>query len=136
MSVPRAQIAELHADDKLDRFAVRGLGDRGVRRGRLARDRARMEHRAAGLSYLRHPLAPRRWPDGHAPKAFGHASIRTTVDLYAHLATEDVAADLSRVIAARETRLRNQSDAQTRISKPKEATSGFEPLYEALQASA
>ncbi len=37
-------------------------------------------------------------------KALGHASIRTTVDLYAHLATEDVAADLARVIAARETR--------------------------------
>ncbi len=33
-------------------------------------------------------------------------------------------------------RLRNQSDAQNRINKPIEATSGFEPLYEALQASA
>jgi hypothetical protein len=31
---------------------------------------------------------------------------------------------------------RNQSDAQTHINKPIEATSGFEPLYEALQASA
>jgi len=69
-------------------------------------------------------------------KALGHASIPTTVDLYAHLATEDVAADLARVIAARETRLRHQSAAQTRINKREEAPSGFEPLYEALQASA
>jgi hypothetical protein len=45
-------------------------------------------------------------------------------------------ADLARVIAARETRLRHQSTAQTRINKREEAPSGFEPLYEALQASA
>jgi hypothetical protein len=64
----------------------------------------------------------------------GHSSIRTTVDLYAHLATEDVAADLARVIAARESRLRDQSAAQTRTTMRKEAPSGFEPLYEALQS--
>ncbi len=69
-------------------------------------------------------------------KALGHSSMRTTVDLYAHLATEDVAADLARVRFARESRLRNQSVAQTRITKREEAPSGFEPLYEALQASA
>jgi hypothetical protein len=44
-------------------------------------------------------------------KVLGHSSIRTTVDLYADLATEDVAADLAREIAARETRLRNQCSA-------------------------
>jgi len=61
-------------------------------------------------------------------KALGHSSIRTTVDLYAHLATEDIAADLARVIAARDSRLQNQSEAQTRINKRVEATSGFETL--------
>jgi hypothetical protein len=69
-------------------------------------------------------------------KAPGHPSIRTTADLSAHLATEDVAAVLARVIAARETHLRNRFAAQTRFPKPKEAPTRFELVYEALQASA
>jgi len=69
-------------------------------------------------------------------KALGHSSIRTTVDLYAHLATEDVAADLARVMAARESRLRNQSVPQIRMDRREKAPSGFEPLYGALQAPA
>ena len=101
-------------------------------------ERARVAYRNPHT--CRHTFATRWLRDGGRmdtlAKALGHASIRTTVDLYAHLATEDVAADVARIIAARETRLRNQSDAQTRINKPIEATSGFEPLYEALQASA
>jgi hypothetical protein len=68
-------------------------------------------------------------------KARGHSSIRTTVDLYAHLATEDVAADLARVMA-RESRLRNQSVPQMRMDEPEYAPSGLEPLYGALQAPA
>ena len=69
-------------------------------------------------------------------KALGHTSIRTTVDLFVHLATEDVAADLARIMAARDSRLRDRSDAQTRMTMRVEVPSGFEPLYEALQASA
>jgi len=101
-------------------------------------ERARVAYRNPHT--CRHTFATRWLRDGGRmdtlAKALDHTSIRTTVDLYAHLATEDVAADLARVTAARETRLRDQSVAQTRINKAEKATSGFEPLYEALQASA
>jgi hypothetical protein len=68
-------------------------------------------------------------------KALGHTSVRTTVDLYAHLATEDVAADLARVMAARDSRLRDQSDPQSRMNKRVEAPSGLEPLSGASTVS-
>src|SRR5262249_12086748 len=101
-------------------------------------ERARVAYRNPHV--CRHTYATRWLRDGGRmetlAKALGHASIRTTVDLYAHLATEDVAADLERMMAARESRLRNQSDPPTRITERKEAPTGFEPVYEALQASA
>ena len=52
---------------------------------------------------------------------------------------EDVAADLERVLAARDRRLRNQSaprTAEVPANQTSEARSGFEPLYGALQAPA
>jgi len=101
-------------------------------------ERARVSYRNPHV--CRHTFATRWLRDGGRmdtlAKALGHSSIRTTVDLYAHLATEDVAADLARVMAARESRLRNQSVPQTRMDKREEAPSGFEPLYGALQAPA
>ncbi len=105
---------------------------------RLCCERARVAYRNPHV--CRHTFATRWLRDGGRmdtlAKALGHTSIRTTVDLYAHLATEDVAADLARIMAARDSRLRNRSDAQTRMTMREKATSGFEPLYEALQASA
>jgi site-specific recombinase XerD len=105
---------------------------------RTCRERAGVAYRNPHV--CRHTFATRRLRDGGRmetlAKALGHTSIRTTVDLYAHLATEDVAADLARVMNAREHRLRHQSDAQTRMVEPKEAPTGLEPVYEALQASA
>jgi hypothetical protein len=62
-------------------------------------------------------------------KAMGHASIATTVDLYGHLDLSDVARDLARRGA------RNQSRAKRGFMRA-EARTGFEPVYEALQASA
>jgi integrase len=99
----------------------------------------------AGVAYrsphvCRHTFATRWLRDGGRletlARALGHESIRTTNDLYAHLATEDVATDLSRVLAARERRLRDQSAPQTPAQSGSEARTGFEPVYEALQASA
>ena len=126
-----------HDDPRLHR--ERPIGEATFARWwRSCCERARVAYRNPHT--CRHTFATRWLRDGGRmdtlAKALGHASIRTTVDLYAHLATEDVAADLARVIAAREARLRNQSDAQNRINNPLEARSGFEPLYEALQASA
>ena len=43
---------------------------------------------------------------------------------------------LARVFAARERRLRNQSAPQDPARSGPEARTGFEPVYEALQASA
>ena len=61
-------------------------------------ERARVPYRNPHV--CRHTFATRWLRDGGRmetlAKALGHASIRTTVDLYAHLATEDVAADLAR----------------------------------------
>jgi len=126
-----------HGDPRLHR--ERPVGEATFARWwRTCCDRARVAYRNPHT--CRHTYATRWLRDGGRmdtlAKALGHSSIRTTVDLYAHLATEDVAADLARVMAARDSRLRNQSDAQTRIGKPREAPSGLEPLYEALQASA
>ena len=105
---------------------------------RLCCERARVAYRNPHV--CRHTFATRWLRDGGRmdtlAKALGHTSIRTTVDLYAHLATEDVAADLARIMAARDSRLRDRSDAQTRMTMRVEVPSGFEPLYEALQASA
>jgi integrase len=68
-------------------------------------------------------------------KALGHASVRTTIDVYTHL---DVA-DVARAVEAMEAATRNQSaqdDANPLQSEAEEAPSGFEPLYGALQAPA
>lgn len=70
-----------------------------------------VEH--AGVPYrkphtTRHTYATRWLRDGgslHAlSRALGHASIRTTIDEYAHLGTDDIAAELDRVLAARAER--------------------------------
>jgi hypothetical protein len=45
-------------------------------------------------------------------------------------------ADLARVIAARESRLRNQSVPQTGFTERKEAPTGFEPVYPVTASSA
>ena len=99
-------------------------------------ERARVPYRNPHV--CRHTYATRWLRDGGRmdtlAKALGHSSIRTTVDLYAHLATEDVAADLARVMAARESRLRNQSVPQTRMNKRVEAPSGLEPLNACVRA--
>lgn len=67
----------------------------------------------AGVNYRkphtsRHTFATRWLRDGgslHAlSRALGHASIRTTIDEYAHLGTDDIAAELDRVLAARAER--------------------------------
>lgn len=67
----------------------------------------------AGVNYrkphtTRHTYATRWLRDGgslHAlSRALGHASIRTTIDEYAHLGTDDIAAELDRVLAARAER--------------------------------
>jgi hypothetical protein len=101
-------------------------------------ERARVAYRNPHV--CRHTYATRWLRDGGGmetlAKALGHASIRTTVDLYARLATEDVAADLARVMAARESRLRNQSVPQTRTVKREEAPTGFEPVSSAPASSA
>jgi hypothetical protein len=68
-------------------------------------------------------------------KARGHASIRTTIDVYTHLQVSDGA----RAVEAMEETRENASAGprlELRVMKPMKATSGFEPLYEALQASA
>jgi len=129
---------------RTNQHAVRIHRERPIGEATFARwwraccERARVSYRNPHV--CRHTFATRWLRDGGRmetlAKALGHTSIRTTVDLYAHLATEDVAADLVRVMAARDSRLRNRSDAETRMTMRVEAPSGLEPLYEALQASA
>ena len=60
----------------------------------------------------------------------GHASMATTIDLYGHLDLEDVARDLALV----ERFGINPEGGVVRCGL--EARTGFEPVYEALQASA
>jgi integrase len=71
-------------------------------------------------------------------KALGHASIRTTIDTYVHLVLEDVALAVEAMdqIQGRRRKASAQSDEKALQSGSAEAPSGFEPLYEALQASA
>ena len=78
-----------------------------------------------------------------AQKALGHASVRTTIDVYTHLQITDVARAVEAMEAARAESvalaLRKDSAQEQEKSLQgagREAPSGFEPLYEALQASA
>ncbi len=57
----------------------------------------------------------------------GHASIATTVDVYGDLDLSD---------GARELALVEKSIRTKRATMRLEARTGFEPVYEALQASA
>jgi site-specific recombinase XerD len=69
-------------------------------------------------------------------KALGHASVRTTIDVYTHLDVGDVARAVEAMEAAA-TRNRSAQQGENPLqSAGEEAPSGFEPLYEALQASA
>jgi integrase len=67
-------------------------------------------------------------------RALGHASIRTTIDVYTHLSVADVARAVEAMEEARE-RIRSAL-SESPANRQLEAPSGFEPLYEALQASA
>jgi site-specific recombinase XerD len=71
-------------------------------------------------------------------KALGHASIRTTVDTYVHLALDDVAEAVEAMDELRRRREKVSAQAEEKAlqTEGREAPSGFEPLYEALQASA
>jgi integrase/recombinase XerD len=71
-------------------------------------------------------------------KALGHASIRTTIDTYVHLLLEDVALAVEAMDQTRRDsgKASAQAEEKSLQNKPTEAPSGFEPLYEALQASA
>jgi hypothetical protein len=78
-----------------------------------------------------------------AQKALGHASVRTTIDVYTHLQVADIARAVEAMEAAREAAVEDalrkdsaQDEAKPLQSGRREAPSGFEPLYEALQASA
>jgi hypothetical protein len=71
-------------------------------------------------------------------KALGHASIRTTVDTYVHLVVDDVAEAVETMDEVRRRREKAIAQAEQKAlqTEAEEAPSGFEPLYEALQASA
>jgi integrase/recombinase XerD len=71
-------------------------------------------------------------------KALGHASIRTTSDTYVHLVLDDVAEAVEAMDDVRRRRDKASAQAEEKAlqSAAEEAPSGFEPLYEALQASA
>src|SRR5204863_8118654 len=74
-----------------------------------------------------------------AQKALGHASVRTTIDTYTHLEVDDVARAVEAMERATVEALRKVSaEAEEKALQIAhlEAPSGFEPLYEALQASA
>jgi len=69
-----------------------------------------------------------------AQKALGHASVRTTIDVYTHLQVEDVARAIEAMDAARKDSAQEGANPlQTAIE---EAPTRFELVYEALQASA
>jgi hypothetical protein len=66
-----------------------------------------------------------------------HRSITTTADTYVHLDREELeeAMRLSPTCAGRNS-ARRRRHTKCRFARGLEAPSGFEPLYEALQASA
>jgi integrase/recombinase XerD len=71
-------------------------------------------------------------------KALGHASIRTTSDTYVHLVLDDVAEAVEAMDEVRHRREKVSAQAEEKAlqTENEKAPSGFEPLYEALQASA
>jgi site-specific recombinase XerD len=68
-------------------------------------------------------------------KALGHASVRTTIDIYAHLEVEDVALAVEAMDAAARNHSA-QADAKVLQRGTEEAPTRIELVYEALQASA
>jgi Phage integrase family len=78
-----------------------------------------------------------------AQKALGHASVRTTIDVYTHLQVTDVARAVEAMEAARTefAKVVLQQDSAEDRAKPlqsgdEEAPTRIELVYEALQASA
>jgi integrase/recombinase XerD len=68
-------------------------------------------------------------------KALGHASVRTTIDIYTHLEVTDVALAVEAMDAAARNHS-GQAGQKALQSKVEEAPTRIELVYEALQASA